>query len=136
VAREAARVLAQLTAFDVLALVLVVGSIAALCGYAGGAGARLLFAVRVDRVEGALFQLLNRSKGAAGQAATQVTKARISSAEKEAEVLAAQLAAKGGGQRNGGGPWWKRGGTAADLAEEQSFAEIEKAKDDARKKGA
>lgn len=132
--------LAQLTAFDVLALVLVVGSIAALCGYAGGAGARLLFAVRVDRVEGALFQLLNRAKGAAGGQAAQIQKQRQSSAEKQAEDLAARLMQTPAldARRRPRGPRWLTGPSAspADQVEEQAFAEIESAQEQARKKGA
>ena len=85
---------AQATAFDMLVLVLVLGSIAALAGWAGGLGARLQFAVRTDRVEAALMQLLNRAKGAAGGAVAQQQKVRATSADKEAEQLAAQLAAK------------------------------------------
>jgi len=132
-------VLAQLTAFDVLALVLVVGSIAALCGYAGGAGARLLFAVRVDRVEGALFQLLNRAKGAAGGQAAQVQKQRQSSAEKQAEDLAARLMQQPplDARRRPRGPRWLTGPspapTSADQAEQQAFAEIEREQQEARK---
>ncbi len=123
--------LAQLTAFDLLAAVLVLGSISALCGYAGGAGARLLFAVRVDRVEGLLLQLLNRAKGAAGGAVAQVQRARLTSAEKEAEQLAAKLSQVPKAR----GRWLGRtSGTPVDDAEEQSFAEIEKAQQAARAK--
>ena len=90
----AVRMIASLSAFDVLVLLVVLGVVSAMAGWAGGWGARLQFAVRVDRVEGALMQLLNRSKGAAGGAVMQVQKARATSAEKEAEQLAAALAAK------------------------------------------
>lgn len=126
--------LAHLTAFDLLALVLVVGSIAALCGYAGGAGARLSFAVRVDRVEGAVMQLLNRAKGANGGAVAQVQKQRVTSAEKEAEALAAKLVAAGGGARQRGprGTWLTGPRSPVDAAEEESFREIERAQDAAR----
>ena len=86
--------LASLSAFDVLVMLVVLGVVSAMAGWAGGWGARLQFAVRVDRVEGALMQLLNRSKGAAGGAVMQVQKARATSAEKEAEQLATALAAK------------------------------------------
>jgi len=121
-------VLAQFTAFDLLTGLLVLGLISALCGYAGGTGARLLFAVRVDRVEGLLLQLLNRAKGAAGGVVAQVQKARLTSAEKEAEQLAAKLSALPKRGLFGRAP---RG--SADAGEEQSLREIERAQDAARK---
>lgn len=125
---------AGVTAFDLLAAVLVVGSIAALCGWAGGAGARLLFSMRLDRVEGVVMQVLNRAKGAAGQQRTQEHRARFSSAEKEAEELARQLAARGPGRRRVIPPAFN--GSPIDAAEEASFAEIEADKERKRKAGA
>ncbi len=83
--------LAQLTAFDVLVLVLVLGSVAAICGWAGGAGARLSFSMRLRTVEGYLLQLINRSKGAAGQAKLQEQRQRETSVQGQAEQLAAKL---------------------------------------------
>jgi hypothetical protein len=84
--------LAQLTAFEVVALTLFVCFVAGLFGWAGGAGARLSFAVRLSRVESYVLQVLNRAKGAAGQAQTQVFRERKHSADAEAEALAARLA--------------------------------------------
>lgn len=122
--------LAQLTAVDVLVLVLVVGSISALFGWAGGAGARLLFAIRLDRIEGAVMTILNRAKGAAGGATAQLQKARLTSAEKEAEELAAKLRAAPRARRNA---WGLPVRTAADAAEAASLAEIEARQEEARK---
>lgn len=88
--------LAQLSAFDVLAFLLVFGFIGALSGYAGGAGARLLYTVRLDRIESVVLSILNRAKGSAGGQAIARRIERTSSAEKEAEALAAQLQASRG----------------------------------------
>ncbi len=79
------------TAFDLFALSLVVGFIAALFGWAGGVGGRLSYSFRVERVERTLEQLLNRSKGQAGQAKTAETRALQGSRMAEAEALAAKL---------------------------------------------
>src|SRR5882762_8365970 len=87
------RLLAQLSAFDVLAFLLVFGFIGALSGYAGGAGARLLYTVRLDRIESVVLQIINRAKGASGGQAVARRIERTTSAEKEAEALAAQLQA-------------------------------------------
>jgi hypothetical protein len=86
--------LAQLSAWELLNVVLVVGFVAALCGWAGGAGARLTYSARLDRIESTLIQVLNRAKGAAGQAQTQVTRERTSAAAREAEILATRLRAQ------------------------------------------
>lgn len=86
--------LASLTAFDVLAFVLVFGLIGALAGWAGGTGARLTYSARLDRVEGLLLQVLNRAKGQAGGAVTQQARRRMGTREDEAEELAAALAGK------------------------------------------
>lgn len=112
--------LAQLSAFEVLALVLVMGSLGALAGWAGGAGARLSFSARLDRVEGLLMQVLNRAKGANGQAVAAVQRARASSAEREAEELAAKLAASG---RRSPRP---RGPLSEQEAEEAQLAHLER----------
>lgn len=111
--------LAQLSAWDLLQLVLVVGFLAALFGWAGGAGARLTFAMRLDRCESYLLQLLNRAKGANGQAAAKVQRERTTSAEREAEDLAEKLAAS---------PRRR----AAPISEEDQLVEWEKV---ARKRG-
>lgn len=95
--------LAQLSAFDVLAFVLVFGLLGALAGWAGGTGARLTYSARLDRVEGLLLQVLNRAKGQAGGETTQQQKRRLSSREQEAEELAEQLRARHR-PRGGGGP--------------------------------
>ncbi len=121
--------LSELSAFDVLELALVVGLVAALFGWAGGAGGRLVFSLRLDRIEGVVMTILNRAKGVAGQAKTQVQRDRFSSAEKEAEALAAKLRAA---PRAG---IFARKMSPIDAAEEQSFREIEAAKDAQRKGG-
>jgi len=88
--------LASLTAFDVLAFVLVFGIIGALTGWAGGTGARLTYSARLDRVESLLLQVLNRAKGQQGGEVTQQARRRLSSRDEEAEQLAAALASKRG----------------------------------------
>jgi hypothetical protein len=79
------------TAFDLFALMLAVGFVAALFGWAGGVGGRLSYSFRVERVERTLEQLLNRSKGQAGQAKTQQTRELQKSRMDEAQALAAEL---------------------------------------------
>ena len=93
--RKVAFMFAGATAFELLVLLLVVGCVAAICGYAGGVGARLTFAMRLDRAESYLLQLLNRSKGAAGQAVVAARREATSKADREAEALAAQLRSVG-----------------------------------------
>lgn len=118
--------LASLTAFDVLAGVLVVGLIAALAGYAGGAGALLRTTMHLNRVEGAVLAYVNRVKGGNGGAQAQAQRQRVSNAEREAEALAQQLAQRP--RRRGGlrlpafltGPQ-----NPADAAEDESFAELD-----------
>jgi len=87
---------AQLTAFEVLAFVLVFSLVGALAGWAGGKGAVFSLYGRIDRAERFVLQLVNRERGAAGQAQTQVTRARKVGAEAEAEKLAADLAKRRG----------------------------------------
>jgi hypothetical protein len=84
------------TAFDLFVLSLAVGFIAALFGWAGGMGGRLSYSFRVERVERTLEQLLNRSKGQAGQAKTQETRVLQQSRMAEAQALIAQHMAKTG----------------------------------------
>jgi len=118
--------LAQLSAFDVLAFLLVFGLIGAISGYAGGAGARLLYTVRLDRIESVVLQLINRAKGSVGGQAVARRLERTSSAEKEAELLAAQLQASRG----------RRGLFAnAKDPEALALAEIEQEKAQRRKAG-
>jgi hypothetical protein len=116
--------LAGVTAFELLVLVLVLGFIGALSGWAGGLGARLGFSARVDRVEGILLQLLNRAKGAAGGEVARQTRELQTSRMKEAEQLAAKLA-QVPKRRN----LFGRSLSPLDAAEEQSYAEIEAAKE-------
>lgn len=129
-----ASVLASVTAFELLALVLVVGSIAALFGWAGGAGARLLFAMRLDRVEGVVMQLLNRLKGAKGGEQAQVHRERLSSAEKEAEALAARLMQQPPLDARRRPRFGRRARSPADLVEEEIFADLEAKQTAAREK--
>ena len=117
--------LAQLSAFDVLAFLLVFGLIGAISGWAGGTGARLLYTVRLDRIESVVMQLINRAKGAAGGQAVQRRIERTTSAEKEAELLAAQLSA---GRR-------RRGLFSPADPEAAALIEIEQEKEKRRKAG-
>src|SRR5260370_40492276 len=94
------------TAFDLLVLVLVVGLISAVMGWVGGAGARLSFSARCERLEAQLLQLLNRSKGQSGQARTQEARNLRTNAEEEARILYEQLRNKPGGP-TGGLDWRK-----------------------------
>jgi len=117
--------LAQLSAFDVLAFLLVFGFIGALFGYAGGAGARLLYTVRLDRIESVVFQIINRAKGASGGQAVARRIERTTSAEREAEALAAQLQASRG----------RRKLFSRDDPEAAALAEIEQEKTKRRQAG-
>lgn len=117
--------LAQLSAFDVLAFLLVFGCIGAISGYAGGAGARLLYTLRLDKIETVVLTLLNRAKGTVGGQAVQRRIERTSSAEKEAEQLAAQLQASRG----------RRGLFRQNDPEALALAEIEQEKAQRRKAG-
>jgi len=92
---------ASLTAVDVLNLVLVVGFLAALFGWAGGKGA--LRSLRADMLnfEGTLEAFDRRIKqreGTAGQAATQRRRTELQTRDDEADKLA-QALARGGGRR-------------------------------------
>lgn len=118
--------LAQLSAFDVLAFLLVFGLIGAISGYAGGAGARLLYTFRLDRIENVVLTILNRAKGSAGGQAVARRIERTSSAEKEAELLAAQLQASRGR---------RRGLFAPNDPEAPALAEIEQEKAKRRASG-
>ncbi len=94
---------ASLTAVDVLNLVLVVGFLAALFGWAGGKGA--LRSLRADMLnfEGTLEAFDRRIKqreGTAGQAATQRRRTELQTRDDEADKLA-QALARGGGRRRG-----------------------------------
>jgi len=88
-------VLAQLTPFELLTALLVIGLVSALCGWAGGAGALFRFSARVQAVESIGLQLVNRAKGQAGQVQTQATRNRKLNADEEAEILRQQLLARG-----------------------------------------
>jgi hypothetical protein len=68
---------AQLTAFEMLVSLLVVCFLAALAGWAGGFGGRLMQALRIQKLEAAVLKLTMTGRGAAGQAQTQVTRARL-----------------------------------------------------------
>lgn len=89
--------LAGMTAVDVLVLVLVVGFLAALFGWAGGKGAMLSLTWRVDQVERVAGSVLARAKGQAGQASTQKLREQTQSRMAEAETLKAQLDRARGG---------------------------------------
>lgn len=119
--------LAQLSAFDVLVGVLVIGFISALFGWAGGAGARLVFSLRLDKVEAVTMTILNRSKGAIGGERAQQHRNRVTSAEKEAEELAKRLAAQAPRRGRFGRPL-----PPVDQAELESLQEIEAAQQKAR----
>lgn len=82
---------AQMTAFELFLLVLSVGLVGGITGWVGGMGARLSYAARVDRLEGTLLQVLNRAKGQAGQAQTQITRNMRGTVMQEAEVLRLKL---------------------------------------------
>src|SRR5207237_1964879 len=90
-----AAMLATLTAFEILVVVLCGGLIAALFGYAGGAGARIRDRMRLTELEDAfagLGTVVNRYRGAQGQAVKQENARKLSKVEAEAEELARKLA--------------------------------------------
>src|SRR5882672_12278753 len=92
-----------LSALDVLNLVLIVGLLAALFGWAGGRGGlRSAFArIRaLEDVQETYDIRLKRREGAVGQAATQKRKTLLQERDAEAEQLARDLAARRG--RGGG----------------------------------
>ena len=83
-----------LTPLDLLNLVLVVGFLAALFGWAGGKGALRAFSARIGGLEDAqeVFDVrLKKREGAAGQVATQKRKTQLQAVDAEAERLAAAL---------------------------------------------
>ncbi len=94
---------AGLTALDVLNLVLVVGFLAALFGWAGGKGALRSLRAELSGLGDSLDALdvrLKRREGSAGQAATQKRKTELQARDDEADKLA-QALARGGGRRAG-----------------------------------
>jgi len=92
-------VAAHLTALDVLNLVLVVGFLSALFGWAGGQGALRSHRARLMGIEDQLEAFdarIKRREGAAGQAATQRRRTALQQRDEEAERLAQALAQRGG----------------------------------------
>ncbi len=90
----AASMLASMTAFEVLVLCLVVCSLGAIAGAAGGLGVRLQLTARLDRTEGLLMQILNRSKGQAGAQKMQAQRGLMARAEDQAAQLWAAMHAR------------------------------------------
>src|SRR6266850_2420980 len=89
-------------------------------------GSGLLYTFRLDRIENVVLTILNRAKGSAGGQAVARRIERTSSAEKEAELLAAQLQASRGR---------RRGLFAPNDPEAPALAEIEQEKAKRRASG-
>jgi hypothetical protein len=116
-------VLGSLTAIDVVLLLLGIGLVAALFGYAGGTGARIRDRIRLASLEDAfagLAGVVNRYKGAAGQAVAKQQREKLTKREQEAEELALKL------QRGRGGGLFPQRPLSEQDAEEQALAQLER----------
>src|SRR5260370_20900309 len=79
--------LAQVTAFELLVLMLVVAVVVVLVGWAGGKGVALSPHFRLSRLEGVVERWVNTAKGQAGQAKTAETRSLQQQRMAEAEAL-------------------------------------------------